>query len=313
MALLNPPQILPNVAVVLFRALRVAEGYHATSEELEKTLAPAALPRGEGAASGPGSKGLDDTLTACVVIGLFEREGDVVRLHPQLPEHVRDRRRDPDIRRLLRDLILGEKLNFGLWDSTEGARDLTRALGWYMAQDPLRAPGGWNEPNGVDLVQEAQFAAGERVFSNDTRWGAFDRWTSFLGFGVRMPRNNKNVLLPDPTSAVRDVLDEVLTASRTEVASFVEELGRRLPVLDSGGYRREVEARMRPDSIAASADQLSPSLAHALLRLRDERALVIEDLADAPMKMRFPEGFGPERTVSHVSLETEPRSERRAR
>lgn len=313
MALLNPPQILPNVAVVLFRALRSAEAYQTTKEELEKIVAPASLPRGEGAALGPGSKGFDDTLTACVVIGLFERDGDIVSLHPRLPEHVRDRRREPDIRRLMRDLLLAEELNFGLWDTTEGARDLTRALAWYLAQDPLRAPGGWNEPNGVDVVQEAQFAAGERVFSNDTRWGAFDRWTSFLGFGLRIPRDGKSVLVPDPTPVLRDVLGEVLTESRADVASFVEEVGRRLPVLDSGIYRREVEARMRPDAVAGSADQVSPSLAHALLRLRDERVVVIEDLADAPMKMRIPEGFGPERTVTHVSLDSGAKRGRRSR
>jgi hypothetical protein len=105
----------------------------------------------------------------------------------------------------------------------------------------------------------------------------------------------------------------VLSATRTEIASFVEELGRRLPVLDSGSYRREVEARMRTDAVAASADQLSPSLAHALLRLRDERVVVIEDLADAPMKMRLPEGFGPEHTATHVSLDAGTQRGRRAR
>jgi hypothetical protein len=304
MALLNPPQILPNVAVVLFRAVRSADGYDLKREELERTAAPAALPRGEGAAAGPGSKGLDDTLDACVVFNLFEQEGESVRLHPQLPEDIRDRRREPDLRRLIRGLILKEDLNFGLWDSTEGARDLTRALAWYLAQDPLRAPGAWNEPHGVDIVQERQFPAGERVFSNDTRWGAFDRWASFLGFGVHIPRDNKSVLLPDPTEAVRDVLPDVLARNRQQAAPVVEELGRRIPVLDSGKYRREVEDRMRPDAVIASADQLSPSLTHALLRLRDERALVIEDLADAPMKMRLPEGYGPERTITHLSLET---------
>lgn len=313
MAVLNPPQILPNVAAVLFRTIRAADGFELTREDLERTVAPAALPRGEAAASGPGSRGLDDTLTACVVLGLLERDGDLVRLHPQLPDDVRDRRREPDLRRLLNDLVLAEELNFGLWESTEGARDLTRALAWYLAQDPLRAPGAWNEPNGVDVVQESQFAAGERVFSNDTRWGAFDRWCYFLGFGVRVPRENKNVLLPDPTQPIRDVLAEVVTGGRTEIAAFVEELGRRLPVLDSGAYRREVEARMRPDAVIASTDQLSPSLAHALLRLRDERLLVIEDLADAPMKMRLPEGFGPERTVTHVSCDAGTQRGRRAR
>lgn len=313
MALLNPPQILPNVAAVLLRAVRGAEGHQVAREELERAVAPSALQRGEGGASGPGSKGFDDTLTACIMIGLFERDGDVIRLDPRLPDDVADRRKEPDPRRLLRDLVLAEQLNFGLWDSTEGARDLTRALAWYLAQDPLRSPGGWNEQGGVDLVQEAQFAASERVFSNDTRWGAFTRWATFLGFAVRIPRDTKTVLVPDPTAAIRDVAATLLSSGRSEINPFVEELGRTLPVLDGGDYRRAVESRMRPDAVAASSDQLSPSLAHALLRLRDERLLVIEDLADAPMKMRLPVGFGPERTVTHLSLEQHSRKGRRTR
>jgi hypothetical protein len=313
MALLNPPQILPNVAAVLLRAVRGAEGQQASKDELARAVAPAALQRGEGGASGPGSKGFEDTLTACVVIGLFERDGDLIRLHPQLADDLSDRRKDPDPRRLLRELILAEQRNFGLWDSTEGARDLTRALAWYLAQNPLRPPGGWNEPAGVDLVQEAQFAASERVFSNDTRWGAFTRWAMFLGFAVRMPRDSRTVLVPDPTAAIRDVGSALFGSGRTEIGAFVEELGRTLPVLDGGEYRRAVEARMRSDTVSTSSDQLSPSLAHALLRLRDERFLVIEDLADAPMKMRLPDGFGPERTVTHLSLDHQDRKRVRVR
>lgn len=313
MALLNPPQILPNVAAVLLRAVRGSEGQQVSRDELERAVAPSALQRGEGAASEPGSKGFDDTLTACIVIGLLERDGDLIRLDPRLPDDVSDRRKEPDARRLLRELVLAEQLNFGLWDSTEGARDLTRALAWYLAQDPLRPPGGWNEPAGVELVQETQFAASERVFSNDTRWGAFTRWATFLGFAVRIPRDTKTVLVPDPTDAIRDAAAILLSSGRSEINAFVEELGRTFPVLDGGEYRRAVESRMRPDAVAASSDQLSPSLAHALLRLRDERVLVIEDLADAPMKMRLPGGFGPERTLTHLSLEQHDRKGRRGR
>jgi hypothetical protein len=154
----------------------------------------------------------------------------------------------------------------------------------------------------VDVVQEHQFSAGERVFSNDTRWGAFDRWATFLGFGRHLPRDGKDVLVPDPTSVVRELVPEILTPQRQEIGIVIEELGRRMPVLDGGGYRREVEARMKPEAVRSSGDLLSPSLAHALLRLRDERVVVLEDLADAPLKVRMPTGFGPERTITHGSL-----------
>jgi hypothetical protein len=262
------------------------------------------LPRGDAASTGPGSKGFDDTLTACLTLGLFEKEDDIIRLDPSLPPEIRDRRKSVDLRSLFRELILREHLNVGIWESTEGARDLTRALAWYLGQNPLQPPMPWNEPNGVDIAQERQFATADRVFSNDTRWGAFDRWAIFLGFGFRLPRENKSVLVPDPTPVLRVVLPSVLETPRREIGSVIEELALRLPILDGGTYRREVESRMKPEFVPASDDQLSPSLALALLRLRDERILVLEDLPDVLTKrMRLPESFGPERTLTHVSLE----------
>ena len=223
MALLNPPQILPAVARVLFRALQAADGFGLPRAELARSVAPSTLPRGEGTATGDGSKGFDDTLTACLTIGLFDRDGDMIRLHFELPDHARDRRqRDHHFRAMVRDLVLREALNYGLWDSSEEARDLTRALAWYLAQNPLRPPAPWNEPNGVDVAQERQFGAGERVFSNDTRWGAFDRWATFLGFGHHLPRDAKTVLIPDPTEVIRHVLPTVLTEQRVEISKVIE-------------------------------------------------------------------------------------------
>jgi hypothetical protein len=303
MALLNPPQILPNVARVLFRALQAAESYALSKDELSRMVAPSALPRGEDAPRDHGSRGFDDTLAACLTIGLFDRGGDLITVNPALPDYARDRRRrDQHFRSLVRDLVLSEAVNYGLWDSTEGARDLTRALAWFLAQNTLRPPGPWNEASGVDVVQEHQFSAGERVFSNDTRWGAFDRWATFLGFGRHLPRDGKDVLVPDPTAVLREAAPAVLTTQRQEIGVVVEELGRRIPVLDGGVYRREVEARMRPETVQSSGDLLSPSLAHALFRLSDERVILLEDLADAPMKVRLPDHFGPERTITHASL-----------
>ena len=303
MALLNPPQILPGVARVLFRALQAADGFAMPRAELAKSVAPAALPQAEGAPIGPGSKGFDDTLTACLTIGLLDRDGDAISLHPELPEHARDRRqRDHHFRTMVRDLMLRDAVNYGLWDSTEGARDLTRALAWYLAQNPLRPPAPWNETGGVDVAQEQQFGAGERVFSNDTRWGAFDRWATFLGFAHHLPHGGKDVLVPDPTGAIRHAVPSVLTAQRLEIGVVIEELGHRIPVLDGGTYRRDVEARMRPEAVRSGGDLLSPSLAYALLRLRDEQFITLEDLDDAPQKVRLPERFGPERTITHASL-----------
>ena len=94
----------------------------------------------------------------------------------------------------------------------------------------------------------------------------------------------------------------MLTAQRLEIGVVIEELGHRIPVLDGGTYRRDVEARMRPGAVRSGGDLLSPSLAYALLRLRDEQFIMLEDLDDAPQKVRLPERFGPERTITHASL-----------
>jgi hypothetical protein len=311
MALLNPPQILPSVARVLFRALQASDDFKMTRDDLAKAVAPAALPRSENAQEGPGSKAFDDTLGACLTIRLFERDGDMIGIAADLPEIARDRRRrDQQLRSIIRELVLSDAVNHGLWDSTEGARDLTRALAWFAAQSPLRPPGPWNEPDGVDVAQERQFAGAERVFSNDTRWGAFERWATFLGFAQHLPRGNKDVLVPDPTPVLREVVPELLTRERQELPAVVEQVARHVPVLDGGTYRRDVEARMKADNVSTAPDLLSPSLSHALLRLRDERVIALEDLADAPVKIRLASGFGPERTITHASLPQQRRAAR---
>ena len=310
MALLFPPEILPNVARTLFRALQAADGFGLSKDELAKSVAPTALPRRAGTPPGPGTRGFERTLTGCLVIGLFDRDGNVVRLHPDLPDSARDRRhRDEHFRSLVRDLVLRDAMNHGLWDSSEGARDLTRGLAWYLAQNPLRPPAVWNEPDGIQVVEVRQFGAdGERVFSNDTRWGSFCRWATFLGFSRYLPRNGKDILVPDPTDAIRHIVPSLLTEQRQEIGIVIEELGRRVPVLDGGSYRREVESRMKPEAVRSAAGLLSSSLAHALLRLREERFIVLEDLDDAPLKVRLPAKFrlpersGPRRTITHVSL-----------
>jgi hypothetical protein len=280
-------------------------------EDLARQIAPASLPRGEGATTGPGTKGFEDTLTACMTINLTERRDDLLRLHPDLPPAARDRKlREAAFAPLVLELVLDDRINHGLWESTEGARDLTRAIAWWLAQNPLDPPLPWNEPGGVDVAQDRQMASGDRIFSNDTRWGAFDRWSTFLGVASRFPRGNKTILLPDPTAAIRHVLSEVMPSSRVPILDFVEQLAQRLPVLDGGSFRRAVEERMRPEAVHASPEALSPSLSHALLRLRDEQLLRLEDLADAPTKVQLARGFGPERTISHVSPPEQTRRKR---
>lgn len=117
MALLNPPQILPNVLDVLLRTLRGADGFAMTVDDLARLTAPASLTSNVTAENG--SKGLGDTLRACVAMGIVDRDGGTVTLSRDL-EWVRDKSVSDDVLRThLADRILDANLNGDLWSSSE--------------------------------------------------------------------------------------------------------------------------------------------------------------------------------------------------
>jgi hypothetical protein len=306
MALLNPPQILPNVLRVLVRTLQGADGFTMSVDDLAHLAAPAAL--ASNADAGDGSKGFGDTLTACAAMGITSRGGGTVALSEEL-SWLRDRQlSDEHLRMHLADRIFDASLNEGLWTSSEGARDLTRALSWHLLQDPLRPPRGWSDgPDGVDAVELRQFSTEDRVFSNDTRWGAFQRWSKFLGFGRDLPhmlsdgRTLKTVLVPDPTDAFRRVLTDVIDTQPQEIFVLIDRLRRRLPVLDGGTYCQQVSERMRQNSEPKS-EVIAPAVAHALRRLELDGMIVLTNLADAPRRMSMVDESDTGRTVSHAAL-----------
>ena len=156
------------------------------------------------------------------------------------------------LRRTVRGLVLAKEQNDDLWKDTSGARDLTRALCWYLTQDVYRAPGRWKEGEGATSVQEAQRADLKRddfVFSNDTRWGAFYAWAPFLGLAWRYGLDDngqiRGIFLPDPTEAVRDTVQTLEARDRWDASEFVSEIARKLPVIDGGTYRVEFEERTK--------------------------------------------------------------------
>lgn len=305
MALLNPPQILPNVLRVLVRTLQNAEGFAMSVDDLDHVAAPAAL--SSDADASDGSKGLKDTLNACVAMELMARSAGSVELNEGLT-WLRDRQlSDEHLRMHLVDRVLDETLNDDVWASSEGARDLTRALSWHLLQDPLRPPRGWSDrPDGVDAVELRQFSTEDRVFSNDTRWGAFQRWSKFLGFGREIFHTSpdgklKTVFVPDPTHAIRRVIGDVLDSQPQEIAITIERLRSRIPVLEGGAYCEQVAERMRRTSEPRS-NVIAPAVAHALRMLEVEGTIVLTNPADAPRRMSMPDESDAGRTVCYVAL-----------
>ncbi|MET7339427.1 protein DpdG [Nonomuraea sp. NPDC005650] len=166
----------------------------------------------------------------------------------------------------LRIACLAAKHNDGLLGQTDrGALDLTRALVWFLAQDPLGPPLGWTE---VQPLQSSVNWASGLVFSNSTRWNLFSYWAPALGFAGQhsvLGDDAARTLIPDCTTAVQATVERLWPAEALlEAEEFVAHLSAELPVLPEGQYARQ---------LGISTDdpkKVSTVLSLALLRGHDE-------------------------------------------
>lgn len=158
--------------------------------------------------------------------------------------------------------------------------DLCRGLAWCLTQDIYALPSTHGE---IESLITTQVQTGRFIFLNDTRWAGFRSWARFLGFAT----GDDSSFFFDPTVAVRSELKEVIRKGETvPAAEFVSRLAVRLPVLDSGVYRLEVEQVLRPESWTAPATgHLSTALSFALRRLQKQGMIGLVTLADAGSRL----------------------------
>ncbi len=310
MSVLNRPSSgLPNVLIVLYRCV-LAHGPLQRARLLSLCAPPAA--------TSTDAKMPQKTLTTWKKLGLFEvRDDDTVRLSPDLPAAAHDPVTGPDrVPDTLRELVFRPENNANLWGRDDGpeadnpdapsgvrAADFTRGACWCLALSsrlPREATVRkmWD---GVDTLQQSTLEPGHSAFVNDTRWAGFAAWAPFLGFGwsaVSRP------LVLDPTQAIRHQLPH-LFGEGTELTQrqFFDRLADRLPVLDGGAYRLEVEAKFIAGRWERPAEgALSESLSAAMERLSAAGILRMEDRADAERKTLTGPAGRQTRTFSHVLL-----------
>jgi hypothetical protein len=166
---------------------------------------------------------------------------------------------------------------------TGGARDLLRAMSWFLAQDALGRPLSWT--SGVQALQHAQFPDPDNetwAITNDTRWGAVTRWGQALGLAAPSLVQARSGLVPLPVVAINDVLDE-LPAGQMPIVEFLGQLAAKLPVLYGGLVRASLVAYLPdgdPDPGIAQ-DCADSSVGQALRILQDRGRLVFDTLPDA--------------------------------
>lgn len=203
--------------------------------------------------------------------------------------------------RHLRYAIMAPERNTGLADdpSEVGPRDLTRALCWFLSLDP-------QQPLNYDQVYKRQsevhrFPAPIKIpFSNGGRWEAFVRWGRATGFAQHplIGTNDTMVLVPDPTTAVRDTLQDQWTPGTTTIAAdeLVRQLRHHLPVLPGGRWSQAL-------AIPCPSDRVDPVLSWALLRGHEEGWLALHSRSDAAVTiMTDPAQPGGQYRITHVTL-----------
>ena len=176
-----------------------------------------------------------------------------------------------------RTLVLGSSKCSPLWGEDEGvSADIVRAMAWLLAQDIFSFPTTWLE---VEALERAQFRHG-KIIQNDTRWTALRFWTRYLGFATGDSRS----FLVDPTAAITAEIQHVSKdGTLVEAETFVHELAKRLPVLDFGAYRKEIEGRLTLASWhRPPVGHLSISFSFGLRRLELDNRIALESKADAP-------------------------------
>ncbi|KRB47076.1 hypothetical protein ASD90_01445 [Terrabacter sp. Root181] len=221
----------------------------------------------------------------------------------------------------LRSQILSDRQNGGekldLWASDRDMRDFTRAVSWFLVQDVWAPPGRFSaeDPTRSAFHEQArQFpdvgtmgkaADGKKValFNTGIRWNAFQRWAVFLGLATTDTTGGREeMLVPDPTVAIRDVVHSMARPATLSVRNFVKQLTNELPVLDGGRLQEVVTQRMAQGMNPVSRERLSPALSHALQRLSDEGTLSLEPRADSPDVMALANPIGHGKVVSRVVL-----------
>jgi hypothetical protein len=247
------------------------------------------------------------TLNRWIALGLFVEDVNNVRLaiDPNKGDSVESfQARIPAI---CRDLAFRSKHGNPLWPEGDKVTeedlgvtaDLCRGLAWCLCQDIYTLPTSWDR--GVNDLINFQVVPGRAIIQNNTRWNGLADWARFLGFAVE----TRAGIFFDPTTAVRSELEDFLTCGDLNPADeFVSQLALRLPVLDTGSYRVEVERALRPEAWSEPpTGYLSTALSFALRRLQKQNVIDLRTLSDANSKLTLTrQGGRVWDSFTHVSL-----------
>jgi hypothetical protein len=286
MALLNPPDILPEAMRYLVRALLALRQPFAGRDELIALVAPLGLTEAMAVITADPDDTADaepdDLKTGGTVIagasldamrslGILEQDGNRIALTETVaaqwkkPEDVTPR----GICRVLLDVALQAADPEAPYGETTGSTDLMQAVVLlYQAEQPLLPfdrfeSGRVPRPGGRAFAEwESACCGPERTKSwpvpNNPQWLPFRRWAPYLGLARSVGSSG---LIPDASEALIGRLPAVQSGDY-DIGDFVRRCALAVPVLDGGALWRGVEAAADGD-----AGVLSGGLSISLLQL----------------------------------------------
>jgi hypothetical protein len=286
MALLNPPDILPEAMRYLVRALLALRQPQADRDELVGLVAPRGLTEAMeslavGAAETADSES-DDLRTGGAVIagasldalrwlGIVEQNGNRVMLSGvaadqwKKPGDVTARA----ICRVLLDAVLQAADPEAPYGETSGSTDLVQAVVLLHSADQPLMPfdrfeiGRAARSNGRAFADWQSACCGPKrtetwPVPNPEQWLSFRRWAPYLGLARPVGTNG---LIPDASEALIRRLP-ALQSGDYDISDFVARCARAVPILDGGALRAGQEFRADGD-----AGVLSGGLSVSLLQL----------------------------------------------
>lgn len=277
MSVFGTAEAAPSRVSGAYRYLLRARGQRESRETIERILMPEPLLKREEQERNPRAM-VRAALLEGVEMRLFRLDDDHYGLAPELPAAARSAgSAEARMGLTFSDLILTP--------ANDRNQDLAMVLSWYLSQDVATAPGDWDRTE-----KQVVGDLGEKLGLNDVSFGQFRDWSRAVGltWAHHNPGSGSRLwLVPDPTAQVRWRLPEIFGAvgTRLRIQDFVAALGRLCPVLETGVFREQMEARLG----IVRETRLSSTTAFALLRLQDEGVLELSLRSDADA-MVLPDG-----------------------
>lgn len=272
MSVITTMEATPNRVGILYRFLDSQSG-PLGQDTLLSLISPPTLQKkgGDDDDKDKASALAPRTLSECKALGLVESGPEAGTL--QVPAALRG------LDQAGLRAFLEQRLTNPVLAADCGQDQIPYALAWFLCQSPA-SPLAFRENQARVVVEETGGRSLE--LTNSSRFQQLSYWVQYLGLGWQVPTVSAGVeLVSDPTEALALHLEATLApAGALPIREAMEALGRRLPVLETGAARQEVEGWL-PDEKRRGENDLSASTSLALVRLELRGVLGLEDPSDA--------------------------------